>query len=555
MELITNYYNTSIDGIEKCFTQMDKWSNEDILRTVYNHINNNYPMCMVYLSYLSKIRYGAGSSGLDIYRKTAKEKDLAKQFENIRLLLMTRDSSRIQMQCPIKDSLIMFLDGTDCVAISRLINFILHPKLGLEPYRSTVDHYNICPFVLPLPFQPKGTGPAKNLNKLIRQIYDCRNGIDISDKNIQSWYEYTLSIYWDVIDIPDTFHDDLQWVQPDISPGELIVWSGYHTTNSSTTHGPKSTIFFDYCERSLFSQQQLELMNEISIIGPVEIGAGTSRDASFTYQYNKFKDIPQGFGKDRSPLESSLTGGIDISKKYKPLFKKGDNMMNHLLERGWAVVNIKSLATSEEYQEFMDLYKKSQKEFLGFLKFHLFESELLYNDFPENILKNIKDDMNALSLNDDSTDVWKVVFGGQKAALARYNEKYFFYQRRIDGTKTHFARCGGIKLPATSGMGPASSYYSGISHLKLQTCPAMMRLARSFYSQPIMIPERYRIKTAELWKSGAHIDHHPGNTLGIDKKRKSVSNYDSYKFDMIGSPTFKDVDKLVPEEDDSCPKE
>jgi hypothetical protein len=65
---------------------------------------------------------------------------------------------------------------------------------------------------------------------------------------------------------------------------------------------------------------------------------------------------------------------------------------------------------------------------------------------------------------------------------------------------------GGMTIAGDSGMGPATTYLHGDAHIKLQTGQYGTTLAKTFYDNPLVVFERFRVKTHASWGAG-HVDH------------------------------------------------
>lgn len=86
-----------------------------------------------------------------------------------------------------------------------------------------------------------------------------------------------------------------------------------------------------------------------------------------------------------------------------------------------------------------------------------------------------------------------------------------FIERKVnDGPVAHLhrrmAQGGGKKVANDSGMGPATTYMHGSAHLQMQTGPFGATLAHAFYQDPLVVLERFRVKTHASWGAG-HVDH------------------------------------------------
>ena len=86
-----------------------------------------------------------------------------------------------------------------------------------------------------------------------------------------------------------------------------------------------------------------------------------------------------------------------------------------------------------------------------------------------------------------------------------------FIEKKVnDGAAAHMhkrnAQGGGKLIAGDSGMGGATTYTAGQAHLELQTGSFGSTLAATFYNDPIVVLERFRVKTHASWGKG-HVDH------------------------------------------------
>ena len=124
---------------------------------------------------------------------------------------------------------------------------------------------------------------------------------------------------------------------------------------------------------------------------------------------------------------------------------------------------------------------------------------------------------------------------GQKAGQQVFNDKYFMNWRTGMGSQSGLSMCpagmninefieskvregfdahvhtknsqgGGKKIAWDSGMGPATTFMGGKHHVELQTGAYGCTLAKAFYNDPLVVFERFRIKTEAGWGAG-HVDH------------------------------------------------
>ena len=63
-----------------------------------------------------------------------------------------------------------------------------------------------------------------------------------------------------------------------------------------------------------------------------------------------------------------------------------------------------------------------------------------------------------------------------------------------------------MMIAKASGMGPVTTYLHGDAHIELQVGKFGSTLAHAFYKDPIVVFERFRVKTFASWGLG-HVDH------------------------------------------------
>ena len=124
-----------------------------------------------------------------------------------------------------------------------------------------------------------------------------------------------------------------------------------------------------------------------------------------------------------------------------------------------------------------------------------------------------------LVLNDPYFMYWRLGMGSQNARSGReamcvgrttqeVNE--FMEGKVLDGMRAHphrrMAQGGGRVIAGDSGMGAGTTYMHGDSHIAMQVGPFGSTLAHAFYTDPLVVFERFRVKTHASWGAG-HVDH------------------------------------------------
>lgn len=122
-------------------------------------------------------------------------------------------------------------------------------------------------------------------------------------------------------------------------------------------------------------------------------------------------------------------------------------------------------------------------------------------------------------LNNKYYMYWRLGMGSQgpcqkTAAMCvgtSLNDVQDFLRKKVeDGPVAHLhrrmAQGGGKMIAGDSGMGAGTTYTAGRAHLKMQTGKFGTTLASAFYSDPLVVLERFRVKTQASWGAG-HVDH------------------------------------------------
>tara|TARA_B110001452_G_scaffold71343_1_gene57609 strand:+ start:422 stop:2797 length:2376 start_codon:yes stop_codon:yes gene_type:complete len=132
-----------------------------------------------------------------------------------------------------------------------------------------------------------------------------------------------------------------------------------------------------------------------------------------------------------------------------------------------------------------------------------------------------------------------------------------FIEKKVnDGAAAHMhkrnAQGGGKLIAGDSGMGGATTYTAGQAHLELQTGSFGSTLAATFYNDPIVVLERFRVKTHASWGKG-HVDHNvqsrpPGINRLYCGEEDTVSPMDMD--DDMEEPDSEDMEDDDMEDDD-----
>jgi hypothetical protein len=124
-----------------------------------------------------------------------------------------------------------------------------------------------------------------------------------------------------------------------------------------------------------------------------------------------------------------------------------------------------------------------------------------------------------LVFNDRYIMYWRLGMGSQGAKSGReamcvghtLNDVNEFIEGKVrDGMKAHphrrMAQGGGRVIAGDSGMGAGTTYMHGDSHIRMQVGAYGSTLAHAFYNDPLVVFERFRVKTHASWGAG-HVDH------------------------------------------------
>lgn len=321
--------------------------------------------------------------------------------KEIKKTLASRSFNRIQMQIPFNESSIIFLASntrehssfwTNCLI--ELVNHDLTTYSGTHMYPKLKDRSNVFQDgLVQLPQILNYTGQvgradmptrcclrviyggghpdtdARSLNRLIDSFRETPEGGKYKDSD------------------PDfaAFFDYLEWVCPDVPPGGIVVWHGFHTTkgekNSIT---PKSTMFLDYAEHSILNDKQKTHYAALIRSQPFDPGSGTlnARSSRTTIEFNAAKNIPQSVQLPNT----RITGGADTNTTVGNLAIDLDSV----LRQGYGVIvpcqygetlppgYSPWFMSTEDLQEYQLIRQNCKFEFERFLTYFVFEREMRF---------------------------------------------------------------------------------------------------------------------------------------------------------------------------------
>lgn len=235
----------------------------------------------------------------------------------------------------------------------------------------------------------------------------------------------------------------------------------------------------------------------------------------------------------------------DSLKQHKDLFDPVTRKLKDDIQKQFTYVLQQTEYRGKKRTEEQQWYDKKKewdfKRKQDRLKIRVFHYHSWVRIFEKACLLDIRDDGNQKK-------VWWGLFGGkykekrlggQKAGQRVFNDKYFmnwrlqmgsqksikkkepmcpdgmdinkFIEQKVkEGFETHIHtrnnQGGGKKIAWDSGMGPATTFMGGKHHIEIQTGAYGCTLAKAFYNDPLVVFERFRVKTEAGWGAG-HVDH------------------------------------------------
>lgn len=323
--------------------------------------------------------------------KTSLQRDIVRQFDK-------RSFHRIQMQIPFGESSIIFLTCTKKPETSsfwtnllvRLVTYdvenngskVFFPKhKGCSPHpwgdglvelpdllnigRKKIDVNNVLHRII------NGTTSTKlpELDALVDRFLQ-------GDPNVPFLKDHRIA--------KENPAPVLEWICPDVPPGGIVVWHGFHTTkgDAESQYKPKATMFLDYAERNMLTVDQFQEYIGLIRRQPFDPGAGNpnTRGSRTTIEFNAAKNIPQA-----CPLPNTRMTGRD---EPNPTVGKLMITKENVVHQGFAVVApvratdptppgcYRWEMTENELREYNKLRKTTQAEFERFLTYYIFEREL-----------------------------------------------------------------------------------------------------------------------------------------------------------------------------------
>lgn len=389
--------------------------------------------------------------------KTKVQKEIVQQFDK-------RSFHRIQMQIPFGESSIIFLTETSRPETSSFwTNMLVH----LVSYDVQNNGGKV--------FFPKGSvswggglvqlpallniGRKKQIvNLVLRRILDTQTstGIVEVDRIIDDCLANNPDIQFlkshDIAKENPT--PTLSWYCPNVPPGGIVVWHGFHTTkgdDDDSQFRPKATLFMDYAERNLLGDSHFEEYTRLLKAQPFDPGAGSgnTRGSRTTIEFNAAKNIPQAC--PALQVDTRMVGGDTVTNTVGRL----DITKQDVLHQGFAViapvlctestpVNCHRWEMSQaELDRYNALRQRTKGEFERFLTYHLFERELRF----------LACWLSVYTTFDGYRDLWK----DMKTQVDLFNDrgKFMYKRRTLDLKKNHAFFAQVIRAIKDEGNDPA----------------------------------------------------------------------------------------------------
>ena len=175
----------------------------------------------------------------------------------------------------------------------------------------------------------------------------------------------------------------LMWTCPDVPPGGIVLWHGFHTTkgDKDSIH-PKGTMFLDYSEKNTLPKEEYEHYRNLITKQPFDPGSGNpnTRGARATIEFNAAKNISQ---IPKLP-NTKLIGGDEPNETMGKI----EIVKSQLLEQGWAVIVPTKhgdphpsnctpwYMNSKELDYYQNIRDECKKEFERFLTYFIVEREI-----------------------------------------------------------------------------------------------------------------------------------------------------------------------------------
>jgi len=322
-----------------------------------------------------------------------------------------RSFDRIQMQMPFDESSIIFLVAnerehssfwTNCLI--ELVNHDL--KLAREDAQYTSKFYPKLKHLenvfkdglVTLPSRLNYTGnlgraetPTSCCLRVLNGKQEC--GADLNE--LIDSFRKTKRMYTDIDPRYHSMKEQfsvLEWFCPMVPRGSIVVWHGFHTTKGDKNSTvPKATMFLDYTEMDVLSEEQRKYYMKLIRSQPFDPGSGNlnGRSSRATIEFNAAKEISQA----ATLPQTKIVGGLQVDTTVGSLNVDRET----ILRRGYGVitpvVNINNedassyvmrtgrfpwFMSQDELDQIHKIRQQSKEEFQSFLTYFVFEREMRF---------------------------------------------------------------------------------------------------------------------------------------------------------------------------------
>jgi len=306
-----------------------------------------------------------------------------------------RSFNRIQMQIPFKESSIIFLASnvpqhtslwTNCLI--ELVNHDLQHYGGKHFYPKAKTLKGVFQdglVQLPKVLNYSGAlGIAKTPTACILRILKGSGDATPYNALINHFVQTPQGAYYVNHFLKHQF-TNLEWVCPDVPPGGIVVWHGFHTTKGEKgSIEPKATMFMDYTERNVLPHDLCKHYTELIRKQPFDPGSGTlnTRSSRPTIEFNAAKNIPQALPLPPTRLTGGLQKDICVGELHvnrAAILRKGYGVIVPLLT-GSPVPSgcFPWYMSKAELQDYHFLRMNAKFEFERFLTYFVFEREMRF---------------------------------------------------------------------------------------------------------------------------------------------------------------------------------
>lgn len=308
--------------------------------------------------------------------------------------LNARSFNRIQMQIPFMESSIIFFTSnvldhssfwTNCII--ELVNHDLNHFGGSHFYPSSQRTARLfADGLVQLPKKLNFTGKLGRAGLPTACCLRIINGTTPTPVNavLDSFRQSPRGKFYATHRIAQQFRQ-LEWVCPDVPPGGIVVWHGFHTTKGDKNSIlPKATMFLDYTERNVLPPNLRQRYLELVRSQPFDPGSGNanSRGSRATIEFNAYNNTPQA----PTLPNTRICGGTNMDVVVGNLQVNRDQIM----KRGFGVIVplphgsqvpdgcFPWFMSEEELSDYMFEREFCKFEFEQFLTYFVFEREFRF---------------------------------------------------------------------------------------------------------------------------------------------------------------------------------